>query len=275
MKHSRKWAGKRVRKWAGKRTAVLIFVAGTFVGCEPPPVKPKPVPVPPPAPMTRTEMTRALAQEDADFGNDVARLPGISAEDHREALVMLLDRLPRILKLINGDDESPGYKNRVAVIKAARATVSSEGVERRRMEAVENQALQAVAPALAELAARYLYDDTELTGMLENLNVANSVAAGSVGPMHDLDATNAFVNAQAVIDRMTYDLVERFLPEAAPPADQTVTPPATPDQSAVTPPAPAPAIAPTTDATTAPSTAPAADATTAPATPTTAPTTSP
>jgi hypothetical protein len=263
-------------KHAGKWSAVLLLVAGSLVGCETPPVKPKPMPVAAPVPQTRAEMTQALAQEDADFGTEVAKLPGFSAEDHRETLVMLLDRLPKMLKLINGENESPEFKNRIAVIEAAKATVSSETVERRRMEAVENQALQSAAPAFEELASRYLYDDKDLPPLLSNLDSAVSTAAKSVGPMHDLDAATAFVATQAVVDRFTYDLVEKFLPEAlpGPSPDQPVTPPATP-AAPETPATPAtPATAPTTDTTApaaTPATAPAADATT----PATAPTTSP
>ena len=261
-------------KHAGKRTAVLILVAGTFVGCEPPPVPTfKPVAVSAaPAPKTRTELTQALVQEDDQFASDVARLPGYSADEHRQALVMLLDSLPKILRYINGEDESPEFKNRIAVITAAKQAVNIEDVDRRRMEAAENQALQSASPAFRKLAASYLYDDKDLVPLLDALDSAISTAAGSVGPMHDLDATNAFVALQSVIDRFTSDLVERFLPEAAPAPtpDQTVTPPATPAtpaavEPAATPAAPAPT--PTTDttatpaATTDPAATPAAPAT--------------
>jgi hypothetical protein len=275
---------------ANKWSVLLVLAAGFTVGCEPPPVKPVPAPMPAPVPQTRAEMTRALVQEDDQFDQAVQQLPGSSAEEHRQALVMLLDRLPKILKLINGEVESPEFKNRIKVIMAAKATVSQEGVDRRRMEAVENQALQSASPTFAAFAALYLYDDKDLPPLMDSLSSAITIASKSVGPMHDLDATYAFVKLQAVVDRFTADLVDRFLTEAGPtPAmpDQTVTPPAvtpatepaaTPATPAVTPqPATEPATAPatpTTDATTSPAT-PTTDATTQPAAPATAPTTSP
>jgi hypothetical protein len=47
--------------------------------------------------------------------------------------------------------------------------------------------------------------------LLQTLNEKIDTAAGSVGPMHDLDATNAFDAMQAVVDRMTADMAERYL----------------------------------------------------------------
>jgi hypothetical protein len=182
---------------------MALSIALLLAGCESAPkARPAAPAAAPPAPVTRSDITRALIDQTNQFDANAELLPGSNAEAHRQILLPLLGELEQILKLGNGPDESPEFKNRLAVIEAARVTVSDPAVNRRRMEAVENQALQSAAPALAQIAARYLYDDDQLPALLQTLNDKNEIAATSVGPIHDVDAANAFAAMQAAVDRI-------------------------------------------------------------------------
>jgi hypothetical protein len=198
-------------KHTGKTVAAAL-IGTLLLGCQPPPKPAPPAPVPSfSVPDSRAKATTALVTQTDQFDTDVERLPGVSAEEHRQILLALLDNLPKILRLANGPTESPDLQNRLSVIEGAKKTINDSGVDRRRMEAVENQALQAAAPALANIVSQYLYDDDQMPALLQTLNDKIDIAAGSVGPMHDLDATNAFTAMQAVVDRLTADMAERYL----------------------------------------------------------------
>jgi hypothetical protein len=201
-----------MKKYAGKWTIAAALMAASLLGCEPRAVI-QPAPPAPgfTVPPSQSAATNALVTLTDQFDANVERLPGSSAEDHRQILLALLDGLPKILRLANGSIESPDFHNRVLVIEAARETISDSSIERRRMEAVENQALQAAGPALADIASKYLYDDDQLPPLLAALSDQADAAAGSTGPMHDLDATHAFVAMQAAVDRVTGDMADRFL----------------------------------------------------------------
>ena len=192
---------------------MAIALGGCLVGCETPvKIPPKP-PIPGfTVPTSRADCSVALKADVGPFDADIQQLPGVTAEDHRMALLSLLNRLPRMLELANGSEMSPEFSNSISVITAAHATITDANVDRRRMEAVENQALQAAATACADIATRYLWDDDQLPPLLQNLNTTVTSAAGSVGPMHDLDATYAFDALQAVTDRIASDMSERFAP---------------------------------------------------------------
>jgi hypothetical protein len=79
------------------------------------------------------------------------------------------------------------------------------------MGAAENQALLAAAAAVGEINWRYLYDDDQLPPLIDALNTKVSAAEKTIGPMHDLDATETFMALQAVVDRVSADMSERFL----------------------------------------------------------------
>jgi hypothetical protein len=203
---------KHVTQWS----AVAVLLGGCLIGCEPVvKIQPKPPIAGFTVPASRADSTAVLAEDVGPFDADVLRLPGVTAEDHRQTLVLLLDRLPKMLELANGSEMSPEFSNGISVITAAHATISDASVERRRMEAVENQALQSAASACGEITTRYLWDDDQLPPLLQSLNNAVTVAADSVGTMHDLDATYAFEALQAVMGRIAFDMGERFSPPTA------------------------------------------------------------
>jgi hypothetical protein len=230
---------KHAIKWSAQCSIVTILLGGCLLGCETKVNIPHKQWTPDSTVSTsRVESTASLVTEVSPFDADIQRLPGTSAQEHRQVLVSLLDRLPRMLELANGSVESPQFSNSIWVIKSAHDTVNDPDVDRRRMEAAENQALHATASAGGEITSRYLWDDDQLPPLLQNLTDYVTVADQSVGPMHDLDASNAFVAVQAVTDRIAYDLNERFPAQAV-----TVEP--------------APAIAPTPAPATAPASAPA------------------
>jgi hypothetical protein len=200
---------KHVTKWS----TVAVLFGGCLIGCEPPVKIQSRPPIPGfVVPSSRADSTAAMAQDVGPFDADVQRLPGVTAEDHRQVLVALLERLPRMLELANGPDMSPEFSNCISVITAAHSTVNDASVERRRMEAVENQALRAAATACGDIATRYLWDDDQLPPLLQTLNDTVNTADQSVGPMHDLDATYAFEALESVTDRIASDMSERFSP---------------------------------------------------------------
>ena len=194
-----------------KWTVAAALIGTSLLGCEQKVVyKPAP-PAAPSFPTSPADAAAALVTQTQQFDNDVESLPGASAEEHRQILSAILNELPRLLQLANGSKESPEFQNRLSVIDAAARTVAEPGIDRRRMEAVENQALQSAAPALAQITALHFFDDDQLPPLQQMLSDKVDAAAHSVGPVHDLDATNAFVAMQAVVDRINGDMSDMFL----------------------------------------------------------------
>jgi hypothetical protein len=248
-------------KWTTLRFLTLAVIAGgAVVGCETP-VKPKPqAPVPSFAlPPTRAASVAVLIPTVAKFDQDISMFPGVTGADHRRTLAMALDELDKILRLINGPTQSPGFTADLSIINACQKTASMQSIPRERMIAVENQALQAVVAALNELSTRYLLDKDVLPGLLDTLNTKVTNAAGVEGTMHDLDATDCFSAVAAVVGQMTSDLKamvgdQTSGPMAPSPQEQptpvvppaaTPVPPTAPTTSPATAPAPMPAPAPT------------------------------
>jgi hypothetical protein len=160
------------------------------------------------------------------FSQYIDEMPGTGGAEHRRLLVASLDELSKILRLANGSVESPEFINRIGVIDAAEKTASLPSIPRARMEAVENQALHSAYQALSEITTRYLFDDDQLPPLLDAVNDKVSTATGVIGPMHDLDATDAFGAIQAAVQRITDDMVARFTANG--PVEQTpASPPAT------------------------------------------------
>jgi hypothetical protein len=218
-----------------------MILACSVVGCE----TPKPVPPPPPVvdtfPATRAEAAMQMVDHSKSFDQYVGQMPGGSGAEHRQLLVSSLTELSTILHLANGKIESPEFETRISVINSAAKTASIRSIPRARMEAVENQALQSAYQALIEIQTRYLFDDDQLPPMLDVVGEKMNTALGVIGPMHDLDATEAFRAIDAAVQRITNDMVARFTANG--PVEETPAAPV----------APAPAPAPTT----APATAPA------------------
>lgn len=200
-------------KHASTRIAAALLIGWTMIGCEPDPeVKPKPHAVAAPVKRTRGQDAASLVKAATDFDTDVAKLPGGSAEEHRQILTSLLDELAQIIQLGNGSGESPELHNQLAVIGGARKAIDDSSVDRRRMEAAENEALQAAGPALAGIVTRYWSEDDQLPPLLQAQTDKITAANGSIGPMHDLDAANAFTAMKAVVDRITANMQDYYLP---------------------------------------------------------------
>ncbi len=259
MNHAMKW------------TALLALTAGSLVGCTPPPAKTPPVPITrETVPHSRSAATALMVDHTDHFNALVAQMPGSTGAEHRKLLVGVLRELSSILQLANGAEQSPQFMNRIRVIDAAATTAGDQLIPRARMEAVENQAIHSTYAALGEIQTRFLYDDAQLPPMLDIIDQKAQVADGSIGPMHDLDGTEAFRAIQVMVQQITTDMVDRFgiipvsdqsaapvaPPAVAPvPATQTTPPPTT--EAAPTPPTDAaPATLPATAPATLPTTTP-------------------
>ena len=199
-------------------------------------------------PPTREAATSVLVTKLPKFDQDISMFPGTTGAEHRQALVTTLDDLNELLRLINGPDISPGFNNCLETITNAANAASNQSIPRARMEALENQALHATGNALSELSRRYLLDSDQLPGAVEAMNAKVASTAQSQGPMHDLDATDAFNAVAAVIHRMSDDLAA-MMPEAPPAMPQPMAP--VPESPTLVPAVPATAPA------TQPSSAPA------------------
>jgi len=227
---------------AFKRTMLAAVLASAAIGCETP-AKPKPAPPQPTwtMPLSREAATAELVPLVAKFNDDISAFPGTTGAEHRQTLVVALDDLGRILRLINGPVQSPGFTNSLAIIAESKQTATIQSIPRERMEAVENQALQATASALNELVTRYLLDKDQLPGLLETLNTKVATAATVQGPMHDLDATDSFRAVAAVVQQMTDDLkamVSESPSSGTPAPEVPVTPVAPPTTAPATMPVP-------------------------------------
>jgi hypothetical protein len=231
------------RNEAVRRSTGLVAIAlasaaallGT-IGCEPPPApKTKPMVQGFMLPPSRVAAIAELVPLDAKLNNDISGFPGVTGADHRKTLVMALDDLTKMLKLINGPDQSPGFTDALAIITAAQDTASNQSIPRDRMVAVENEALRATDNALSELATKLALDKDQLPGLLDTLTTKVTNATGTLGTMHDLDATDCFQAVAAVAHQMTNDL-KAMVPEEVAPAPAPETP-----VQAPTPPATAPA----------------------------------
>jgi hypothetical protein len=214
--------------------AVLLAIAG----CETTKPAPPQQQVVDTFPATRSEAAMKMVDHTNTFNQDVAQMPGTSGGEHRRLLVGTLQELSIILHLANGKVESPEFTNRLAVIDNSANVASIASIPRARMEGVENESLQAAYQALAEISSRYLFDDDKLPPMVDAIGEKITTAAGTTGPMHDLDATDAFRAIQTVVQRVTDDMLARFTANA--PADTTPSP------------APVPAAPPTTTPATSP-----------------------
>jgi hypothetical protein len=147
-----------------------------------------------------------------------------------------------ILQLANGPDQSPQFANRILVIDTAAKTASIPSLPRSRMEAVENEAIQCAYKALVEIQTRYLFDDDQLPPLLDAVNQKADATSSSMGPIHDLDSTEAFRAIQAAVQRITADMAERF--GNGPAVDQTPAVAPAPVPAPTTAPAPTSAPAP-------------------------------
>jgi hypothetical protein len=193
----------QVTKWT--LAAAVAFAA---MGCQPTekPRLQQSRPVVFQLPPSREAAAAVLQPLVKQFNDDCSAFPGTSGAEHRETLVIVLADLTKILGLINGPDQSPGFTTDLAIIDSSRKTADIQSIPRARMEAVENESLQATSAALNELATRYLLDKDQLPGLLDALTTKVAAAANVQGPMHDIDATEAFKAVQAVVQRMNDDL---------------------------------------------------------------------
>lgn len=223
----------QVSKW----TAPVCLAAFSLLGCQPPTPPPAP---PPPAtpnvvPVSRAESTAMMADHAKLFSQFVAEMPGDSGTAHRQLLVQSLGELSLVLQSANGPEMSPEFDNSIKVIDSSAKTAGDQTIPRARMEAVENEAIQSAAKAMDEIGTRYLYQDDQLPPMLDAVHQKVDSAVTVMGPMHDLDATEAFRAIEAAVQRMTADMEESF---GGPPAGE------------------APAVAPTPTPATLPATMP-------------------
>jgi hypothetical protein len=195
-------------------------------------------------PATRAEAAMQMVDHLKMFDQYVGQMPGGSGAEHRQLLVSSLKELSTLLHLANGKVESPEFMTRLSVIDSSAKTASLPSVPRTRMEAVENEAIESAYQALLEIQTRYLHDDEQLPPLVQAVGDKMNAAMGIIGPMHDLDATEAFRAIQAAMHRITDDMIARFTANG--PMEESPAAPGAPM------PAPKPTPAPTTAPTTAP-----------------------
>ena len=245
----------RVRAWT-VTTAVMSTVG--LAGCVPPPPPAAPPP-PPPPPLTVPQQRAADAEQFREalgrYDAQLSGLPGHTGTEHRALAAAALSALTDALRLAYGANPPPGFTSDVTVVSDAQQTIAIPSVPRGRMEAAENQALPAAVAALREVAARVLYDDTALPLAIDTASGTVNAALLSQGPLHDGDATDAFIAIDAVLHHVDDDLRERFTPAAPPlpmpmvmptsmPTLPMAGPSSMPDSGPATMPTPAPATMP-------------------------------
>jgi hypothetical protein len=231
------------------------ILAGALLICSGCRTAPPPAPPPPPKPWSeppaRTLQVRELADRNKQLQDQLAQLPGSSADEHRQIVAGIFDNFSKMVQLAQGTDMPPNFTNRLMVIIGAQEVLSDSSIPRERMEAVENDGTYAILSSLQQIIDAHLWDDQQLPPMLDDASVAVKQMEFTRGPMHDLDASTALKALGAVMQRVSDDLYEEFgqVPPAAEPAVVPATVPAT---EAATAPTTEPATAPTTAPTTTP-----------------------
>ena len=208
--------------------ALMAAVAAATVGCQPPP-KPMPPPAAPPPPMTLRQQGAASAAEFhgilTRFDGDLVGLPGHTTDEHRAASAAALADLAAALRAVDGPAPSPAFRTAVGVVESSAEVVGVDGVTRARMEAAETESLHAAATAAGEVAQRVLFDDPEMSPLVDNAMAKADAARASQGPLHDDDVTAGYRSLDAALHRVDADLGERFANGAAPMAMPMAAPP--------------------------------------------------
>ena len=194
-------------KSIGCLAVAMLLAAG---GCHKPPPPPPP---PPPAvwhpPTNRADQLREMSQRVEEMNSALGDLPGSSTEDHRQRADDILKNLAKVLRLAEGNNASPEFENRLAVVEASEATLSHANLPRPQMEASENEAVRASIAALEQITGRYLGDDEKIPPMLDTAKGQLDSMYTIGGPMHDLVASDGLRAVGEVIKRVSSDLIER------------------------------------------------------------------
>lgn len=200
-----------MKRWHRAGLAGVVIGGLMIAGCR---QAPPPLPPPPPAvwqvPAGRSAQARELAQRTDQFEQTLRRLPGATADDHRQIVAAALDTLAKILHLAEGTPVPPDFTNRVAVVEGAQSVLSQSGIPRPRMEAVENEGARAALGSLEQIIADHLSNDDGFGPLLDAAREKVRAMDYSHGPMHDLDASAGLRALAQVVRRVSDDLSAEF-----------------------------------------------------------------
>jgi len=201
-----------MKQWQYQTMTSLLAGALTMgSGCKtpPPPMPPQPV-APLNLPPQRVTEARDLAQRDTQLQQSLDQLPGDTTDQHRIIVGAVLEQFDKMLQLAEGENPPPEFANRLQVLEGAQSVLSQIGLPKPRLEAVENDAAHAIQGCLERIVADHVSDDTSLPTMLDAARVAVEKAFVAHGPMHDLDASSAFIAQGKVMQQISSDLYEEF-----------------------------------------------------------------
>jgi hypothetical protein len=197
--------------------------------------KPPQINPPPPVEADAGVRVNELEELSRRFEQTVAKLPGSTPDEHRQAVQQVFAELAQVLPVLYGPNPPGTFRQQLRVVESSRTQLAaaSKGLA---VAPTIDTGLRAARDALASLATASYFDQAQLGQAMDRLTSTLNDLDTARGGMHQGVVAEAATQMSQVIRQMAQTLSQRL--------DDTRPENGTPARGQAPPPEPAPAPAP-------------------------------